>query len=143
MFQSQYSLLEDHRCSKMLLPSKAIAVLHKHKDEVWIVRFSNSGKKLATVSKDNLICLWSLNYDNIQSSATKNLGKLKVKCTHEIKGHSKETLALSWTNQDDRYIVTCGKDHMVRMWDTKSGRMRLEIDRHCEAVQNVFFTQDD
>jgi len=38
----------------------AIAILKKHRDEVWIAKFSNSGKKLATVGKDNIIYLWSI-----------------------------------------------------------------------------------
>jgi WD40 repeat protein len=33
--------------------------LQKHKDEVWIAKFSNNGKKLATVGKDNIVYLWS------------------------------------------------------------------------------------
>lgn len=43
-----------------MLPTKCIAVLRKHKDEVWNVKFSSSGNKLASVSKDNIIYLWNM-----------------------------------------------------------------------------------
>ena len=60
IFANQYSLLEDHICTKQMIPTKCIAVLSKHKDEVWCVKFSMSGKKLASIGKDNIIYLWSL-----------------------------------------------------------------------------------
>ena len=56
---SNFSLLEDHICSKRLIPTKCIGVINKHKDEVWQVKFSSSGKKIASMGKDNVVCLWS------------------------------------------------------------------------------------
>lgn len=35
VYKTHFSLLEDHNCTKQMLPSKCIAVLRKHKDEVW------------------------------------------------------------------------------------------------------------
>jgi hypothetical protein len=58
VFTQKYSLLEDHVCSKQMLPSKCIATLTKHKDEVWSVKFSITGKRLASMGKDNLIYIW-------------------------------------------------------------------------------------
>jgi WD40 repeat protein len=43
-----------------MLPTKCIAVLKRHKDEVWNIKFSQSGNKLASVGKDNMILLWSI-----------------------------------------------------------------------------------
>jgi len=56
-----YSLLEDHNCARRVsIPSKCIGVLKKHKDEVWMVKFAPSGTRFASVGKDNVIFLWSL-----------------------------------------------------------------------------------
>lgn len=41
-----------------MIPTKCIAVLNKHKDEVWQVKFSSSGKKMASIGKDNMVCIW-------------------------------------------------------------------------------------
>jgi WD40 repeat protein len=101
-----------------MLPTKCIAVLKKHKDEVWTVQFSPSGKRLASQGKDNLVYLWSFTplndprFSNSKSYATENEknGKnpglkgstnplfssgsyrqpyqYRIKCTHEIKAHS-------------------------------------------------------
>lgn len=54
-------MLEDHRCEKRVsVPSRCIAVLKKHRDEVWMVKWAPSGNRFATVGKDNVIFLWSL-----------------------------------------------------------------------------------
>lgn len=55
------SLLEDHKCDRhSMIPTKCLAVLHKHKDEVWQVKFSPCGTRFATIGKDNLIFIWSI-----------------------------------------------------------------------------------
>ena len=51
-------MLEDHKCTKHMLPTKCIATLSKHKDEVWSVKFSPTGKRLVSMGKDNLIYIW-------------------------------------------------------------------------------------
>ncbi|MFS8159752.1 MAG: WD40 repeat domain-containing protein [Candidatus Roizmanbacteria bacterium] len=71
------------------------------------------------------------------------MGQYRIKCTHEIKGHSKDILALNFTNTDDRWIVTCGKDCQARVWDTKSGKLVVELEKHSDFVNNAMFTSDD
>jgi WD40 repeat protein len=68
VYLSEYSLLEDHHCSKQMLPTKCVAVLKRHKDEVWIIKFSNSGHKLATIGKDNVIVIWQFTKINMSTN---------------------------------------------------------------------------
>lgn len=102
-----------------------MATLTRHKDEVWNVRFSPSGNRLAAVGKDNLLTLWLL---------TKISNKYKIKCTHEIKCH-KNVLALNWTNTDDRWVITAGSDNCARIWDSKTGRLVLVLEKHKDTIQ--------
>lgn len=130
VYQSEYSLLEDHHCSKLMIPSKCIAVLKgRHKDEVWNVKFSPSGNRLASVGKDHFVYIWSFQKIPIvqssqftsQMNSQSQLCKYKIKCTHEIHGHSKNILALNWTNTDDRWVITAGSEGIAKVWDSKSG----------------------
>lgn len=43
-----------------MIPTKCLAILQKHKDEVWQVKFSPNGTRFATIGKDNIIFLWSI-----------------------------------------------------------------------------------
>ena len=91
-----------------MIPSKCVGVLSKHKDEVWQVKFSPSGAKLATVGKDNILYLWTINkvIATNQKSTSKGI-KYRVKCTHEIRGHNKQVNALNWSvGVEDKWLVT-------------------------------------
>lgn len=116
-----------------MIPTKCLAVLSKHKDEVWLVRFSPSGQRLATVGKDHLLCLWSL---------TKQKGdRYRVRCTHEIRGHARQINALAWSTlaEADRWVVTASLDKTAKVWDARSGRLACEVGRHQEAVTAACF----
>eukprot|EP00347_Sterkiella_histriomuscorum_P016334 403353588 len=161
VYQTQYSLLDDHICTKQMIPTKCIAVLKQHKDEVWTAIFSPSGKKLATQGKDNLVYLWSFTQvtDNryVDAVSGKNQGlnngytqfsqkpyKYRIKCTHEIRAHNKCINSLTWTNTDDRWFVTTSLDCTAKIWDSRTGKLQCEIvGKHAESVTSAVFSADD
>src|ERR1700686_1300716 len=53
-----HSLLMDHTCDSNAFPSATIKVLSGHQDEVWDIKFSHDGTKLASSSKDNSVIIW-------------------------------------------------------------------------------------
>lgn len=53
-----HSLLIDHSCDSAAFPSATIRVLSGHKDEVWDIKFSHDGTKLASSSKDSSVIIW-------------------------------------------------------------------------------------
>jgi WD40 repeat protein len=56
-----------------MIPSKCIGVLKgRHKDEIWNVKFSPSGNRLASVGKDNMVYLWSLSKINSINNLNSN-----------------------------------------------------------------------
>nr|CAD1820539.1 unnamed protein product [Ananas comosus var. bracteatus] len=105
---SSLSLYADHRCRKDQIPSQTTQVLEGHTDEVWFVRFSNSGRYLASSSSDKSAIIWEVNED----------GKLSLK--HTLRGHMKPVVMASW-NPDDTQLLTCGWEEDIRRWDVESG----------------------
>jgi WD40 repeat protein len=63
--------------------------------------------------------------------------------THEIKCHSKELRSLNWSNTDDRWVITAGADSTARIWDTKTGKLVVALEKHNDIVQSAIFTADD
>jgi WD repeat-containing protein 26 len=52
-----HSLLMDHGCDGSLFPSSTVKIL-MHKDEVWDIKFSHNGTRLASSSKDSCVIIW-------------------------------------------------------------------------------------
>lgn len=59
------SLIEQHECSCEETPGICSKTV-KDKDEIWIVRFSPDGDKIANVCKKNTISMWELNMEAAQ-----------------------------------------------------------------------------
>ncbi|ONK61399.1 uncharacterized protein A4U43_C08F29500 [Asparagus officinalis] len=102
------SLYTDHQCGKDQIPSRTIQVLQSHKNEVWYLQFSNTGKYLASSSKDKSAIIWEVHENE----------KLTLK--HMLIGHQKPVLMVAWS-PDDRELLTCGMEEDVRRWDVVSG----------------------
>jgi WD40 repeat protein len=58
-------------------------------------------------------------------------------------GHKKNILALNWTNTDDRWIISGGQDSIARVWDTRTGKLVVELAKHQDIIQSASFTSDD
>jgi len=53
-----HSLLTDHACDSNAFPSATIKILSGHTDEVWDIKFSHDGTRLASSSKDSCVIIW-------------------------------------------------------------------------------------
>lgn len=78
-------LLKDHKCTRNRIPRHIVHTLYGHLDEVWYIRFSHSGRLLASVSKDAMVCIWDV--------AT---GKRVI----EAKGHTDAVCYVAWKPDD-------------------------------------------
>jgi WD40 repeat protein len=54
------SLYSDHTCDRNQFPSLTVELLSDHSDEVYCVKFSNDGTKMASASKDKSIIIWDV-----------------------------------------------------------------------------------
>ncbi|XP_012483467.1 WD repeat-containing protein 26 homolog [Gossypium raimondii] len=103
----EMSLYSDHQCGRDQIPSQALQILQAHTDEVWFLQFSHNGKYLASSSNDQSAIIWEV-YET------------GVSLKHKLSGHQKPLSSVSWS-PDDRQLLTCGAEEVVRLWDVSSG----------------------
>lgn len=104
------SLYSDHMCSRDGFPLRTLLQLEDHSDEVWHVRFSPDGTKLASASQDKSAIIYE----------TASFQPL-----HRLKDHEKEVTSVAWS-PDSSKLITCSKDSKARVWDAEKG--------HCLAT---------
>ena len=79
--------------------------LAEHTGEVWHVRFSPDGTKLASASQDKTAIIYDTQTFEI---------------IHRLKDHSKEVTSIAWS-PDSTKLITCSKDSKARVWDVETG----------------------
>ncbi|KAF2467902.1 WD repeat-containing protein 26 [Lindgomyces ingoldianus] len=102
------SLYVDHTCDRDDFPMKPVLELRHHSDEVWYLKFSNDGTKLASTSKDRTVVI----YDTTT-----------YKLLHKLNEHDAGVTHVAWSPDDTRIITCCTQQECsARIWDVKSGR---------------------
>ncbi|CAN8267672.1 unnamed protein product [Cochlearia groenlandica] len=104
------SLYSDHRCGRDQIPSETVQILMAHKNEVWFVQFSDSGKYLATASSDCTAIIWKVLDDN------------RVELKHTLMSHQNPVSFVSWS-PDDTKLLTCGNAEVLKLWDVDTGAL--------------------
>ncbi|VVB17908.1 unnamed protein product [Arabis nemorensis] len=105
---SDLSICYDHDCEDHKIPSETVQILEEHIDEVWFLKFSHNGRYLASSSKDKSAIIWEINAE----------GKFSLK--HKLEGHQNPVVEVLWS-PDDRQVITCGENEVIRSWDVDSG----------------------
>lgn len=100
------SLYSDHSCNRDGFPLRTSTLLEEHSDEVWHVRFSPDGSKLASGSRDKTVVIYDTTTFNV---------------LHRLSDHTKEVTAVSWS-PDSKKLISCSKDGKARVWDVETGR---------------------
>ncbi|VVB17907.1 unnamed protein product [Arabis nemorensis] len=104
---SELSICYDHDCEDHKIPSETVQTLEEHTDEVRFLKFSHNGRYLAS-SKDKSAIIWEINAE----------GKFSLK--HKLEGHQNPVVEVLWS-PDDRQVITCGENEVIRSWDVDSG----------------------
>lgn len=98
------SLYSDHICDRAQFPCEVLAELDKHGDELWQVRFSHDGTRLASCGLDKYVIIW-------------DVASLEILVRIEAHQAGKIT-DVSWS-PDDRMIVSCSGDNSAKVWNTE------------------------
>ncbi|RZF35957.1 hypothetical protein LSTR_LSTR005370 [Laodelphax striatellus] len=104
----------DENCPKMLCQ------MDNHQACVNSVRWSYSGKLLASGGDDKLIMVWSVaRYPGGGNAVFGSKGKMNVetwRCVATLRGHHGDVLDMAWSPHDT-WLASCSVDNTVIIWD--------------------------
>lgn len=109
----------DHTCDRNQIPRETAHVLDKHSDEVWFIRFSHSGKLLASAGKDCTIIIWD--------ATSPNFAVQRI-----LTGHGMHVSYVVWS-PDDTHLLSCSDDCTLRLWNVEDGTCKV-FKHHTEPV---------
>lgn len=118
--------------------SRLLATLADHGGPVNVIRFSHSGRFLATASDDKVIAVLELRGGQGQASFGNsegpNIENWKVVLT--LRGHSAGIPDLNWS-PDDSLLASCSLDNLVLVWDAMTGQLLHTLNHHTSFVKGV------
>ncbi|KAL2018354.1 hypothetical protein VTK56DRAFT_957 [Thermocarpiscus australiensis] len=132
------SLYTDHSCDRSRFPtevvmelSKPLAEPPKQPDEVWQLRFSPDGKRLASCGTDKAVKIWDVE---------------RFCLLHELQGHTRGSKGggicnLAWS-PDGKLLVSCGIDRYAKIWNVDTGECLRVLERFDEPVSSCVWAAD-
>lgn len=113
------SLLHDHAPDAAPFPRHNTHVLRGHTDQVWAVRFSHDGRRLASAGKDHTVIVWDAEDDFAM--------RLRLM-------HPEPVTSIDWSQDDQMLLVASEED--VTVWHI-SERLGCEYAEHQRTVSTV------
>jgi len=104
-----------------------------HKDSVYSVAFSPSGRELVSGSLDKTIKMWELTPQRglLPSSSAKD-----GKCIRTFEGHKDYVLSVCLTPGGE-WVMSGSKDRGVQFWDPNTGNAQMMLQGHKNSVISV------
>lgn len=123
---SSPSLYSDHLCDRKMFPIQTFKELADTGGEVWQIRFSHDGKRLAGCGSDHRVLIWDTE---------------TFKLVHTLEGHQDGVGNIAWS-PDDTMLVTCGRDLYVRIWDANAGTVIRQLEQFKEPASSCVWAPD-
>ncbi len=96
-----------------------------HRDSVYSVAVSPSGRWLASASYDKTIKLWDLQAEDDQ--------EVVVDAAHELRGHNGAVMAIEFS-PDSNWLLSASADATVKVWDVQRG---TRLDTRAEPLKSL------
>lgn len=119
--QKPPSLLTDFVADPNTFPRHNTRVLEGHSDEVWTVRFSSSGRLLASAGRDHIVTIWDID------------AEFRVVARFE---HRDPVSSVDFSADDKKVLVASEEE--VTLWDLESGHGSSFVE-HKHTVSSVRF----
>lgn len=94
---------------------KLLCNLDNHLSCVNTVRWSHSGKSLASGGDDKLIMIWTRSGEARVNAAGVLVGLEQWRCAHTLSAHDSDVLDVAWAPLDTR-LASCSVDNSVIVW---------------------------
>ncbi|KAG8875668.1 HIR complex subunit, partial [Tulasnella sp. 331] len=126
------------QADQLNLPKK-LCTLTMHSGPVLCVRWSNSGKWLASGSDDAIVMIWDLDPHGsarVWGNDEPNIEGWKA--LKRLPGHDSDVADLAW-HPKDRYLASVGLDSKVIIWCGYTLEPLRKLDRHGGFVKGVIW----
>ena len=131
---------------------KCIYIMSGHTEGVLSAVWSPSGAVIASGAKDCAVRLWDFKKAIVRVAqfpgrAPRGESECQVStCVGAAQGnkhgHARPVNAVVWS-PDERYVVSCSDDSMVKMWDARKGLQFVRVfEGHHDCVLGATFTAD-
>jgi len=112
---------------------KLLCSLYNHMACVNCVRWSLSGKYLASGADDRLVMIWSfggmVSKDGVESE--------NWKCIHRLQAHEADVIDLAW-NRNDKFLASCSLDNSIIIWNSSNKFEKVNVLKgHTNFVKGV------
>ena len=113
-----------------------------HTGSIMCVRFSSSGRYIASGADDRSLGVWELQLQP-EGTSTRVWGSTDVnlelwKPIRMLPGHENDILSVAWS-EDDRYLASAGVDTMVLVWDGDTFEPIYKLAMHTGFVKGLAF----
>ncbi|RDW88294.1 WD40 repeat-like protein [Coleophoma cylindrospora] len=120
------SLYQDHTCDRNNFPLRTVLELDRHSGEVWQVKFSHDGAKLATCGGDGSVLVYDVSTFEVINTFT---------------DHDSGVCSLAWS-PDDSMMVTCSQDKRARLYNIETGVLVKTLPKFGEWVSSCAWAPD-
>ncbi|KAI1006438.1 hypothetical protein K3495_g1778 [Podosphaera aphanis] len=123
---SSPSLYQDHICERGQFPCRSVIELGMHRGEVWQVKFSNDGTRIASCGQDGTCLIFEV--QNFELLFTLEIPDAGI-------------CSIAWS-PDDSIIVTCANDKYATLWNTSTGIIKRKLPKFGEPVSSCSWAPD-
>lgn len=107
------------------------------------VRFSSSGRYIASGADDRALAVWEMQPLTEGAGGRKVWGSSDVnielwKPIRMLPGHENDVLSVAWA-EDDRFLASAGVDTMVLVWDGVTFEPIYKLAMHTGFVKGLAF----
>ncbi|EHK50645.1 hypothetical protein TRIATDRAFT_288887 [Trichoderma atroviride IMI 206040] len=129
---SSPSLYSDHLCDRRNFPSEVALELGDFGGEIWSVRFSHDGTRLAACGSREHVKIWDTHTFSIVNILTTG---------EHTDDRSKGICDISWS-PDDSMIMVCSFDKHARLWDPNTSTLIKDFKKFDEPVSGCVWAPD-